>query len=371
MATTYKNLSRQDVSNVKTRLHEAIPITGSIVSGTYAETNIKTYAHGMFQSVYDYPYLSSSANHIFDITVGASTSWPSSSLVTEQKQKKSNIYNQMAQILAGYDETGSIRLIDRDGVFSTTGVTDVTKHTSLVYLNFARLLNKDEIQKESFSIEFAASSGYTQPAKNSIRIKLFDSGALSNYRINSPAGEYGILYLTNSAGSPVSGTTYQAGGASAVQAGLIFYQAGVVAINPYVFMANAETGSIGPLSASMQLNSAGNTISQLLTGSTIDQIATGIRNRIYNISFNNTTELNSTIYFCRVNSGEFNYSSNPTYLSGSKIVVKNNATDVPVSYFTTVGLYSSDNELLAVAKLSEPLRKDPSIEHTIRVRLDY
>ena len=53
------------------------------------------------------------------------------------------------------------------------------------------------------------------------------------------------------------------------------------------------------------------------------------------------------------------------------MVVKNVSTDVPVSYITTVGLYSADNELLAVAKTSEPLKKDPTNELTLRVRLDY
>jgi hypothetical protein len=69
----YKSLDiGKDVANTRTLLHEAIPLTGTIVSGTYSDNNIKNYAHGMFQSVYDYPYLSSSANHIFDITVGVS-----------------------------------------------------------------------------------------------------------------------------------------------------------------------------------------------------------------------------------------------------------------------------------------------------------
>ena len=81
MATTFKTFLNNDVTTTKTLLHEAIPITGAIVSGTYdqggtnasgapSEFNIKNYSHGMFQSVYDYPYLSSSANHIFDISVG-------------------------------------------------------------------------------------------------------------------------------------------------------------------------------------------------------------------------------------------------------------------------------------------------------------
>ncbi len=96
-----------------------------------------------------------------------------------------------------------------------------------------------------------------------------------------------------------------------------------------------------------------------------------LRKRIQNIQFNNTVELNSSIYFCRINHNEYNYSANPTYLSSSKLVVKNKSSDMPVSYVTSVGLYSADNELLAVAKLSEPLKKTPTNELTLRVRLDY
>ena len=62
--------SNTDVTTTRTLLHEVIPITGSIVSGTYSDKNVKNYSHGMFQSVYDYPFLSSSANHIFDLALG-------------------------------------------------------------------------------------------------------------------------------------------------------------------------------------------------------------------------------------------------------------------------------------------------------------
>lgn len=369
-AGIYKTIEQQDRTTVKTRLNEAIPITGSVLSGSaYSDLNIKSYGHGMFQSVYDYPYLSSSANHLFDITIGVSTDWTYYSTITSQKQKKTNIYNQMAQVLVGYDLTGSILRFDRDGVYSDSN-TETNKHLNPIFLNFSRLLTKDEIQKESFSMEFMVSSGYANPAVSSVRIKVFDSGALNEYKTNSPGGDYGILYATNSAGSPINGTSIQAGGADPLKVGLIYYQAGVVVLNPIMFFASSSGGLMSS-SQTVNFDSLSNNFAQLFTGSAIDTIANSIRNRIYNISFNNTTELNSTIYFCRVDHNEFNYSSNPTYLSGSKMRVKNQTTDQPISYITTVGLYSANNELLAVGKLSEPLRKDPTQNYTLRVRLDY
>ena len=111
---TFKPLNENDTVNTRTLLHEAIPLTGAIVSGTYGTDNIKTYSHGMFQTVYDYPYLSSSANHIFDITAGGHADGLLQS-TDQQYTKKRNIYNQMAQVLMGYDAVGSIQKFDEDG----------------------------------------------------------------------------------------------------------------------------------------------------------------------------------------------------------------------------------------------------------------
>lgn len=149
MATSFKSFLNNDVTTTRTLLHESIPVTGSIVSGTYnqgsstTETNIKNFSHGLFQSVYDYPYLSSSANHIFDITVGYSNNSALSASANTQNADKINIYNQMAQLLVGHDSEGNIREFDEDGNNS-----DGTKLDNCFFLNFARLLQKDEIKKE-------------------------------------------------------------------------------------------------------------------------------------------------------------------------------------------------------------------------------
>ena len=361
MATTFKTFLNNDVISSRTLLNEAIPLTGTIVSGTYGTNNIKNYAHGMFQSVYDYPYLSSSANHIFDITVGhhSESPWYDHDPTIEQESKKKNLYNQMAQVLMGYDTNGDIRQFDEDG-----DLTGGTKMNECIFINFSRLLTKDEIKKGSLSMTLGIDDTYSQNGDvfEGKRIKVSDVDAQNEFRINSPAGEYGILIasevdsgnlLHNDSGSLATGA----------KAGLVFYQAGVMVLTSSLFKAtdandsNNVNGGLLHADANDTHLALGTVIDEMLISSSVETAADAIRNRIWDIQFNNTTELNSTIYFCRVNNNDFNYSSNPTYLSGSKIVVKETSTDEPVSYITTIGMYSADNELLAVAKLSEPLKR--------------
>ena len=500
--TVYKTLSADDKVSTKTLLHEAIPITGTIVHRTYGthpnESNIQDFTHGMFQSVYDYPYLSSSANHIFDISFGFHASSSIYSAATIQKAKKNNVYNQMAQVLMGYDKDGKIQRFDEDGDIASGG----TKINDAIFLPFSRLLVKDEIKKGSFQLELGVGSAYAATtAVMNRRIKITDSGAATSYKVNSPAGEYGILVAETSYDGDSTLSTPQIHGetidgsqqitSTKPAVGLLFYQAGIAVLNKSIldsstakaatatvsftgnpavddtitiiaydgtsrtFTAKASEnasalqfnrsgGSVDAIATSLkacmdhsngfggtkitvsapssgvltltqgsatathhqgntiisqtggtntsktnfsgggsstgvliaalgspQMNAAGASLQTMLNSSEISSSADAIRNRIYNLQFNNTIELNSTVYFCRAKHNEFNYSSNPTYLSGSQIRVKNETTDIPISYITSIGLYSKDNELLAVGKFSEPVRKDNNIELTFRARLDY
>jgi hypothetical protein len=382
MATTYKAFNTAtDVISTRTLLHEAIPLTGALLSGTYTvspntEENIKNFSHGMFQSVFDYPYLSSSANHVMDLTVGYAPDSALSGATNIQNAKKINIYNQMAQVLMGHSVSGTILRFSRDG--KVIGGSRNMKEC--IFMNFSRLLSKDEIKKGSFTLKLGVNPHYDKPFRNSI-IKVQDTNAENDYRVNSPAGEYGILYMTNDVGTQGSATDWTVDDTR--QVGLLFYQAGIAVVTSSVFQVLQAAGGVltssvymsnGSSSAFIDTgknNTLNTSINGVLTGSAISGACSEIRHRIYDISFNNTTELNSSIYFCRVNHNDFNYSSNPTYLSASKIRVKNTSTDAPVAYITGVGLYSPDNELMAVAKLSEPLKKDPTNELTLRVRLDY
>jgi len=225
----------------------------------------------------------------------------------------------------------------------------------VMFINFARLLTKDEIQKVTgggFSLVLNTAQAFA--TSNTIQVTIKDTDA-TTARTNSPAGEFNILYASSSAG-----------GIPAAPCGLVFYQAGIAVVSSSVFQ-----DTIGDVGGDCEMNVGAQTAPQLMVSGAISSSADALRHRFENVSFNNTTELNSTIYMCRAGANEFNYSSNPTYLSSSQIRVKSVSTDDPVSYITTVGLYGANNELLAVGKLSEALKKTPTDEFVLRVRLDY
>jgi|TARA_R110000764_G_scaffold179455_2_gene265527 hypothetical protein len=89
-------------------------------------------------------------------------------------------------------------------------------------------------------------------------------------------------------------------------------------------------------------------------------------------TLNSDETLSSDFVFVRARNNEYNYSENPSFISGSTgVVIYPTFVDNPQTYITTVGLYNDNSELLAVAKLSRPLPKDFTKELLVRVKLDF
>ena len=81
--------------------------------------------------------------------------------------------------------------------------------------------------------------------------------------------------------------------------------------------------------------------------------------------------ITSNFVFVRARNNEFNYSTNPSLITGSGEIRHNVMVNTPQSFITAVGLYNDNNDLLAVAKLSRPLLKDFTKESLVRIKLDY
>ena len=89
-------------------------------------------------------------------------------------------------------------------------------------------------------------------------------------------------------------------------------------------------------------------------------------------SFSSSLTIYETQYKCTARENEFNFSQNPSILSGSSNeVLYNFATGSYFTpYVTTIGLYDEFQNLLAVGKLSQPLPLSPVTDTTILVNID-
>jgi hypothetical protein len=92
----------------------------------------------------------------------------------------------------------------------------------------------------------------------------------------------------------------------------------------------------------------------------------------YGFIARNSEKITSTHYFVRIKNAEYNFSNNPSYVSGSVgQIAQSSFVGDPKTYITTVGLYNDRQELLAIAKLSKALLKSFQREALIRVKLDF
>ena len=139
--------------------------------------------------------------------------------------------------------------------------------------------------------------------------------------------------------------------------GLVFPDLGTIILNPFAL--------------SQSLNLFPTRSSNADTGVNNARLYAAI-NRGKSFTLNSEETITSDYVFVRARNSEFNYSENPSFISGSTgEVIYSNFINAPQTYITTVGMYNDSNDLLAVAKMSRPLLKDFTKEALVRVKLDF
>ena len=142
--------------------------------------------------------------------------------------------------------------------------------------------------------------------------------------------------------------------------GLFYPDAGVVLLNPMAISASLGVGFASASAADTYHNAVNNMKFYQLISASADFQA------------RRTENVSTSHYFVRANNREFNFSNNPTFVTGStgQFVQATFERD-PKVYITSVGLYDDENELLAVAKTSKPIEKSFDKEVAIKVKLDF
>jgi hypothetical protein len=197
----------------------------------------------------------------------------------------------------------------------------------------------------------------------SLNLKLSGSGGIINLTDNSrdttvntfigASQVYQLISGSNGTAGNLSGSGYVANSGSY---GLVFPQLGTIILNP------AALSQSITLSPSRSNNSDGLNNQRLFNSIVLGD----------SFTLNSQETITSDYVFVRARNSEFNYSENPSFISGSTgEVIYSNFINAPQVYITTVGMYNDSNDLLAVAKMSRPLLKDFTKEALVRVKLDF
>ena len=230
-------------------------------------------------------------------------------------------------------------------------------------LTFVRARYKDSLFLGSLSLTLSSSGG---------PITLTDN---SNYVTSVQFTEAGRVFqlITGSSGVISAGALNSNGfSANSGSYGWLLPDIGTILLNPRALSAPAVSGGIAfTYSGSATASSAPNiTPNQSLFTSLSSSLAN--LGSSADFALNSQESITSDFIFVRPRSSEYNYSENPSFISGSTgEVLFPSFINNPQTYITTIGLYNDTNQLLAVAKLSRPLPKDFTKEALIRVKLDF
>lgn len=384
---TFKEFAATDIKTARSFLNQLVDIINEDISGSNTRKKYQVFVTGgvgpgvtssLFQTVFDQDFTLQTANPVFDITFGLSSAsllvqnsgysidangkyiFPSQSLMMREKM---DLYRLHAQVLLG----------DASKEFTITSGSTTNFIREALFLNFKRLFARDQIKRETFAIKLNPTAAIVGAGQTNLTTigesitKIYsDIGSTENKEF-SFGGQVSTIVDSANTSYPV---------------GLLFIDKGIAVLD-----ISKSFDSVVKLTGSIKAMSAGGTtgfsgsLSQFLVSASVDDVLDHICSTRFSgsaataITFQNITNINSTIYFCNLAADEFNYSSNPTFVdSNSRIVVIDEGQEESQRSFvfiTSVGLYDANDNLLAVAKTSRPILKDDERNLTLKIRLDF
>ena len=305
--------------------------TNTPVLSTFFTSSTTSTNDAYYKNVYQTASTSTDAAIQFALSYGNALGSGSSNFndLVPGKTPTRTVYGQFRNLIYG----------DENASFNFGGTTS----DDFWAINVERSRYKEHLLKGTFNLQLKNGSDTLVLTDN--------SGMVSTDTYLDCGRVYQIISGSN--GTAYSGTGYSPSSGSY---GLFLPDIATIILNP---LALSQSINLEP---SRSNNSDGNNISRIFTA--ISGAAS--------FQLNSEETVTSDYVYVRARNAEFNYSENPSFISGSTgDVLYSQFINSPQSYVTTVGFYNDTNDLVAVAKLSRPLTKDFTKEALIRVKLDF
>jgi hypothetical protein len=337
--------------------------TGSLSSLFTSTTQLGKSGAKYFLDVYDKnPASDSTAEVQYSIAYGHAYGSGSPTLAQDDTSTRSTqaIYYQFKSLLLDNPE---------DSLFIFSGSTS---SEDIYAISIARSRYRNMVDPGNIVLTLSGSNGkFTFIDDSNATLGNTLESARSGNTFNIVSGSI------SSAGSTIANTTSSNGEAY----GTLYPLKGIIILNP-----SAIIDTVGFAAQVENTDSAADTVTNAtgtpaspytgsLTGNGTEQYNwIGLhRSMVLGADFQarSAEVISSQHFFIRLRNTDATISNNPTWIAGDNTVQIEEFEYDPKTFITTVGLYNSDNELLAVSKLSRPLEKSLTKEALVRVRLDY
>jgi hypothetical protein len=269
--------------------------------------------------------------------------------------------NALLPTKATYAQYKSMLLDPTDTKFQFDNASTVATDANGIYIiNVARARYREKMDAGNWSLSLSGSNGLFTFIDNSGK-KFGDSYGLSGNVFKVVRGS---LNLGTQAEATITATTDSGTGEGY---GEFYPDRGIIILN-----AKAVGTTVGNV-----WNEAYQTVGSLIPS---DSTAADMENhkRLYyaikngkDFEARRTENISTQHFFVRATNRQFNYSNNPTYIDANGFFTEPTFETDPQTFITTVGLLNDANELIAVAKTSQPIVKSFDKEVLIKVKLSF
>ena len=252
------------------------------------------------------------------------------------------------QTAALYRQFRNVILAPNTDEFTFTGAP--SSSDDFYFISFQRARQREKIDPGNWELQLTG-----QMSGKAAKIQLIDdSGAGLNPTVNEGGRVFNVVSGSINDGINTAAASQPGGGL-----GLFYPDLGIILLDASQMEASGGIADpVNPRSSDTFDNRPQKFYNSIKSGSSFQA--------------RREEEISSTNYFIRANNKDFNFSSNPTFSTGSDgSLTQGTFFKDPKTFITQVGLYNDENELLAIAKLSKPLLKSYSREAIIKVKLDF